>query len=109
MKDANASEWFNGVDSVVSDSLRFKKMLAIGDEAYAALSLKNKAFDAWEIVSAAGTTVGVAKSSVVASTFFAPSGWLSVLGIGTAATPIGWVIAAGVVGGGAWGGITQYF
>jgi hypothetical protein len=108
MDNDSSIEWFNGVDQVVSDPLRFKKMLAIGEDAYAVLRLKNKAIEAWDIIGAAGTTASVAQSTVVASTFFAPSGWLSLLGIGTAATPIGWIIVAGVVGGGAWWGVTQY-
>ena len=79
-----------------------------GEDAYTALKLKNTVVQAWDVAGVATTAAVVAKSSVVASTFFAPSGFLAAIGIGTAVTPIGWVIAAGVVTGGAWFGITRH-
>jgi hypothetical protein len=72
------------------------------------LKVKNTAVQVWDVAGVATSAAVVAKSSVVASTFFAPSGFLAAIGIGTAVTPIGWVIAAGVVTGGAWFGITRH-
>lgn len=100
--------WFEGIDEIVSDPLRFKAKLAIGEEAYASIRMKNAVVELWDTAGAAGTAVAVAKSSFVASTFFAPTGVLAFFGFGTAVTPIGWVIAAGVIAGGGWIGITRY-
>lgn len=44
----------------------------------------------------------------MASTFFAPSGFLSIIGIGAAATPLGWVVTASIVGGASYWGITKF-
>ena len=100
--------WFDGVSTVVAEPLKFKAKLAIGEDAYTSLRLKKTAYELWDAMGAATTVSAVAKSSAVASTFFAPTGLLSAIGIGTAATPIGWVIAAGVVSGGAWIGMSKY-
>jgi hypothetical protein len=53
------------------------------------------------VVGTAGTGAAIASSSVVASTFFAPTGLLGLLGIGAAVTPIGWVAFAALTSGGA--------
>lgn len=102
--------WFDGVDDVVQDELRFKAKLGIGEEAYTSVRLKKALFEAWDIAGVAATGAQVASSALVAKKFFAVPSLLSALGIGTATavTPIGWVVAASVVSGGAWFGITRY-
>lgn len=82
--------------------------MAIGEDAYTSLRLKKSVYEAWDTLSVAGATGTVATSSAVASTFFAPSGFWAALGFGTAVAPIGWVIAAAVVSGGAWAGVSRY-
>jgi len=99
---------FQDIDRIVVEPLKFKAKLAIGEDAYTSLRVKNTVVEVWDVAGVATTAAVVAKSSVVASTFFAPTGWLAALGIGTAVTPIGWVVAAGVVTGGAWFGITRH-
>ena len=108
MNNQDQISWFQDIETIISEPLNFKAKLAIGENAYTSLKVKNAAFQAWEVAGVATTAAVVAKSSVVASTFFAPSGFLAALGIGTAVTPVGWVIAASVVTGGAWVGITRY-
>lgn len=101
-------KWFEGVDDVVEDELRFKAKLGIGEDAYTSERLKKTVFEAWDVAGMAATGAQVASSAFVAQKFFAAPGLLAAIGIGTAATPIGWVIAASVVSGGAWLGITRY-
>ena len=108
MENQDQTDWFQDIETIVSQPLNFKAKLAIGEEAYTALKLKNTVVQAWDVAGVATTAAVVAKSSVVASTFFAPTGFLAAIGIGTAVTPVGWVIAAGVVTGGAWFGITRH-
>ena len=99
---------FDGVTQVVADSLRFKRKLAIGEDAYASLRLGKAAARIWDVGGVAATGAGIAASSSVASTFFASTGWLASLGLGAAAvTPVGWVLAAAVVTGGAYYGVTR--
>ena len=99
---------FEGVTQVVSDSLRFKRKLAIGEDAYTTLKVGRAIGKIWDVGGVAITGAGVAASSGVAGTFFASSGWLAGIGLGTAAvTPIGWVVAAAVVSGGAYYGVTR--
>jgi len=108
MNDMKSREWFCSVESVIDEPLRFKEKLAIGEDAYTSLRLKNTITEAWDAFGVSATAVTVASSSAVASTFFAPTGIMAVLSFGAATTPIGWIIAAGVVSGGAWIGASRY-
>jgi tellurite resistance protein len=94
-------EQFSNVTQVIYEPLKFKAKLAIGENAYTTLKLKNRLADFWELAGGVGTGVAIAKTTVVASTFFAPSGLAGLLGLGVAATPVGWVMAAAVLSGGA--------
>jgi len=92
------------IDCVISDSLKFKRKLRIGEDAYAILRATKGARDFWDAGGVAATGAGLAASPAVAGTFFS-GGLLSVFGIGAAATPIGWVIAAAAVSGGVYYGV----
>lgn len=106
--DDHQVNWFAGVDEVVSEPVKFKLRLAIGEDAYTSLRVKKAVFEVWDTFSAASSAATIAKSSFIASTFFPSTGLLSVIGMGTATTPVGWVIGAAVLTGGAWVGITRY-
>lgn len=101
--DNKASEdWFKDLETIISEPLRFKSKLAIGADAYASLRYKKKLSEAWDVLASAGAgTAG----GVAASAAFAPNAFLAMVGF---ATPIGWVIAAGVLTGSTWYGISRY-
>ena len=98
---------FDGVEQVVADDNKFKIRLGIGEDAYQSLKLAKGLQTIWDVKGAAGAGAAAASSSVVAGTFFGGGGGLlSTLGItATAATPVGWVIAAAVASGGAYYGV----
>jgi len=99
---------FSSVTQVVADSLRFKRKLGIGEDAYLSLKVGRTIAKIWDVGGVAASGAGVAASSAVAGTFFSSTGVLATLGFGAVAvTPIGWVVAAAVVSGGAYYGVTQ--
>ncbi|HCH23625.1 MAG TPA: hypothetical protein DE179_04945 [Oceanospirillaceae bacterium] len=98
---------FIGVEQVIAHPLTFKHKLAIGDDAFASMRLQKHLGKAWDVLGAAGSAGAAAKSSVVANALFAKGGLLAVFG--GASTPLGWVIAASVLGGGAWYALSKVF
>jgi hypothetical protein len=97
---------------LVQEPLKFKAMLGIGERAYGLLRTREHMATFSEAIGVGTTASTVAASGAVAGTFFASSGFmagtLSAIGLGaTAVTPIGWVIAAGVISGGAYAGVSH--
>ena len=104
---AHAETWNDrfrslSIESPIVDERAFKVQLAIGEDAYRSSRLF-KAFTDIKDAGVAATVGGtVAASSAVAGTFFSAGGFLGLLGLGTAATPVGWVLAAAGISGVAW-------
>ena len=95
-------------EEIIADDLRFKSKLGIGEEEYNYLKRKKNLAEFVGAIGVGGATGGIASSATVATTFFPASGVLATLGFGAAATtPIGWVIGAGVLAGGAYLGARQ--
>lgn len=100
--------YFDDVVEVVSDELRFKLKLGIGADAFTSLKYGKKVQELWDVSGFAATGAGLASSATVASTFFAKTGVLAAVGLGgAAATPLGWIVAAGAVSGAAYYGVTR--
>jgi hypothetical protein len=105
----SADHFADDLDCVISDPLKFKRKLRIGEDAYATLRLKQGVQSLWDVSGVAMTGATLAASKIVAGTLFASSaGLFSAIGIGAAAaTPVGWVVAAAVATGGAYYGVTR--
>ena len=102
---------FDDVDSVIAIEERFKIKLGIGEDAYESLRQKKnlgKVLEFIDTLGAGAAGAAIAGSPMVASTFFPATGLLGFLGIGAAATPIGWVIAAGAAATFGYFGIKRY-
>lgn len=107
MIESSQKKWFSEIDAIITEPLKFKAKLAIGEDAYKSLRIKKAAWEIWDVAGVAGTGAWFAQLPCVAS-LLASKGVLVSLGLATATTPIGWVVLAGVLSGGAWLGITRY-
>lgn len=102
-----SNEGLNNINQVVSNEMKFKTKLAIGEDAYTSLKTVRITKEVWDVLSAASTGAAVASTSAVATTFFASNSLFAVLGLAT--TPIGWVVAAGIASGAFWYGGVKFF
>ena len=87
------------IDAVVENDRAFKSMLGIGEDAYASSRWLNFLGGALGTVGAVGTGAAVATSPVVAGAFFPAGGVLALMGLGTAVTPVGWVLVGAAASG----------
>ena len=95
-------------DAILANEERFLEQLGVGDDACRFLRSADQLGLFVGTASAASGGVLIASSSVVATTFFPSTGILAWLGLGAAATtPVGWVLAAGALTGGAYYGLRR--
>lgn len=81
----------------------------MGEDTYAVMRTRKRLQELWDVYGMATAGASAAASPIVASTLFASTaGPLAFLGIGAAATPIGWVLASGVAAGGLYFGLTRW-
>lgn len=85
---------FDGVTQVVAEPLRFKAKLAIGENAYKSLRMINRTREIWDVLGAAGGGAALAKAAA--------------MGLGAAATPVGWIAIAALASGGACYGLYRW-
>ena len=99
---------YNEAEEIIAHDLIFKSRLGIGEEEYKSLKVgENLAKWFGTGVAASAGALGAAHPLVAAS-FFPAKGVLATFGLGaTATTPIGWVIGAGVLVGGAYLGASK--
>jgi hypothetical protein len=104
----------NEDESIIQEPLRFKAKLGIGERAYALIRAREHMTTFTEALGIGAAASTAAGSTVVATTFFAKTGLvasaLSSIGLGvTAVTPVGWILAAGVVSSAAYVGVSRFF
>ena len=107
-QEQRAINGFKDVESVVSNSEKFKIKLGIGRDAYTSLKASKTVVQLWDLAGVASTGAMVASSGPVASTFFGTT-TLWIFGTTAAVTPIGWVIGAALLSGGAYCGVIHLF
>lgn len=99
---------FDEVKTVLSNQERFKIKLGIGSDAFASLKVGKFVGQLWGMGGALGTGASVVASNTVAATFFG-SFWTALPFTAAAITPVGWVVGAAVVSGGAYYGVSRLF
>jgi uncharacterized tellurite resistance protein B-like protein len=104
----------NGKETMVSEPIKFKARLGIGEKAFKLLRAREHLTTFTEALGVGAVASTAATSTVVATSFFAPTGMvasaLSFVGLGTAAvTPVGWALAAGVLSSAAYVGVSRFF
>ena len=87
----------------------FKLELEIGDRAYSRLLDKKRLLEFWDVVGAGASGAAIMSSSFVATTLFPATGVLAWVGLGAAATPLGWVVAGAIVSGTMWYFLRKWF
>ncbi len=87
------------IESVIENDRAFKSMLGIGEDTYASTRYGKIISNSMDTILATWAGGALASSSVVAGTFFPAGGVLGLLGLGTAVTPIGWVIVGAAAAG----------
>jgi len=98
---------FEGIEGVVADDLRFRLKLGIGEDAYRSIRYAKLLQQFWDVGGVAAAGANFAAKSAMVTSLFGGSGLLATLGLSTAVTPVGWVIAAGVASAGAYYGVMR--